>query len=260
VPGAWDGTAEAYAASFAQLCAGTVEPILAALDERMPTRGTLLDVGTGPGTLARAAASDGWDVAASDAEPGMLAVAAPLGGGVRYARAALPSLPDPDRAFDAVTANFVVNHTTRPRAAIAELVRVARGVVALTVWPRGRTVLNGLWSGIVADASAITVAGTTLAAGDDIDRTEDGLAAELGAAGLAAVAATTIAWDFVIAPEQLWSGVAGGAGTIGTTFLAQTDEVRTRMHDAYRARTAELVGDDGLLRFPSVGLLGVGAR
>ncbi|MGN6324599.1 class I SAM-dependent methyltransferase [Pseudolysinimonas sp.] len=259
MPGAWAGTAEAYATSFALLCAGAVDPLLDAVELRMPGRGTLLDVGTGPGTVAHAAASRGWRVAASDPEQDMLAVAERGGGGVRYARAALPGLPHPDAAFDAVTANFVVNHTARPRDAIAELARVARGVVALTIWPRGRTVLNGLWSGVVADAGAVSPPGTALAPGDDIDRTEEGLAAELAAAGLIDVVAATPTWDFAIAPEVLWRGVAGGAGTIGTTYRAQDDPTRARMHDAYLARTAELVGADGVLRFPTAALLGVGS-
>jgi len=258
VPGAWAGTAEAYASSFALLCAGTVEPLLDALDERMPSRGTLLDVGTGPGTLARAAAARGWDVSASDPEPGMLAVAASLGGGIRYASAALPSLPEPDGSVDAVTANFVVNHTHRPRAAIAELVRVARGAVALTIWPHRRSVLNGLWSGIVADAGAISPPGTTVAADDDIDRSEGGLASVLRDAGLHDVAVATLEWEWVIDPAPLWSAVTAGVATIGTTYLAQDDATRAGLAAAYRERTGALVGADGLLRFPSAGLLGIG--
>ena len=43
-----------------------------------------------------------------------------------------------DRQFDVVLANFVVNHVGQPRAALAELRRVAvpGGRVAVTAWPR----------------------------------------------------------------------------------------------------------------------------
>jgi 2-polyprenyl-3-methyl-5-hydroxy-6-metoxy-1,4-benzoquinol methylase len=69
VPGAWGGTAEAYAVTFARLCAGPVDAVLDAVEPR-PAGGVLLDVGTGTGTLARAAAARGWDVEACDPEPG----------------------------------------------------------------------------------------------------------------------------------------------------------------------------------------------
>lgn len=259
VPGEWDGTAESYARSFALLCAGAADALLDAVAERTPPPASLLDVGTGSGTVARAAAARGWRVSASDPEPGMLALASSLGGNVEYSRAALPHLPLRDGAVDAVVANFVVNHTHRPKEAIDELVRAARRTVALTIWPRRRTVLNGLWSGVVNDAGAVPPPGTAVDEGHDIDRSEHGLFAVLEDAGLLEVRVTTLEWDFAIEPDVLWSGVEGGAGTIGTTWRAQDDAVRLRMRDAFRARTAELVGADGRLHLPSFGLLGSGS-
>jgi hypothetical protein len=191
----------------------------------------------------------------------MIAVAtgtADPAGGVRYRAGALPALPYADRGADAVCANFVVNHTSRPRDAIAELVRVARGAVTLTIWPRRRTVLNGLWSGIVADAGATTPPSTTVPPEHDIERSEEGLAAELAAAGLHEVRTSTLEWDFAIAADELWAGVIAGVATIGTTYLAQDAGVRRRMAEAFRTRSAELVGRDGLLHLPSYGLLGSG--
>lgn len=258
VPGEWDGTADAYAASFARLCAGTIEPLLDAIER--PDHGTLLDVGTGPGTLARAAAGRGWRVEAGDAEPSMVALAASLGGGIRYRQATLPHLPEADGAFDAVTANFVVNHTHDPRAALAELARVARRTVAITIWPRRRTELNGLWSGIVRDAGAVSPPGTTLSPELDFDRSGPGLAAALTEAGLHDVVGRTLEWDFAIAADDLWAGVAGGAGTIGTTYRANDDGIRLRIRSAYRIRTGDLTGADGLLHFPAAALLAVGEK
>jgi SAM-dependent methyltransferase len=258
VPGEWDGTAEAYARSFALLCAGAVGPLLDGLEAQMPDRGTLLDVGTGTGSVAIAAAARGWRVRASDPEPDMRAIAAAAG--VAVEAGALPDLPDADASADAVTAAFVVNHTHRPRAALAELARVARREVAVAVWPRRRTVLNGMWSGVVADAGATTVPGTAVDPAHDIDRSADGLAAALEAAGLHDVRTELVEWDFAIDPAELWAGVEGGAGTIGTTYRAQDAAHRGAMRDAYRARTAELLAPDGRLHLPSFGLLGFGTR
>jgi SAM-dependent methyltransferase len=257
VPGEWSGTAEAYAASFERLCAGTIGPLLDAIEA--PDADTLLDVGCGTGALARAAVARGWGVDACDPEPSMIALASSLGRGVRYREAGLPSLPYDDDAFDAVTANFVVNHTTDPRAALAELARVARGTVAVTIWPRRRTALNGLWSGVVRDAGAVSPPGAVLPPELDIDRSEAGLTAALTEAGLRDAVTRTLEWDFAIPADELWAGVAGGAGTIGTTYRANDDGIRNRMRDAYRERARELTGGDGALHLPTFALLGRGS-
>jgi SAM-dependent methyltransferase len=256
VRGEWGGTAPAYAASFARLCAGTIEPLLDAIERQ--EHGTLLDVGTGPGGLARAAAARGWTVEACDPEPSMIALAASLGGSVRYRLAGLPDLPDADASFDAVTANFVVNHALDPRAALAELARVAGGTVAVTIWPRRPTVLNGLWAGVVRDAGAIEPPSTGIPAELNIVRSEEGLAEALSEAGLRDATSRTLEWDFAIPPEELWAGVAGGVATIGTIYRAQDDATRGRMHRAYRERTSEITAADGLLHLPGYAVLGIG--
>lgn len=258
VPGEWDGTAEAYAASFAHLCAGAIEPLLDAVER--PEHGALLDVGCGTGALARTAAARGWQVDACDPEPSMIALAASLGGGLRLRGAGLPALPYAPGSFDAVIASFVVNHTLDPRAALGELTRVARGAVAVTVWPRRRTLLNGLWSGIVRDAEATSPPGTVVPPERDIDRSEEGLAGALTEAGLRDVASRTLEWDFAIHPAELWSGVEGGAGTIGTTYRANGLATRRRMRAAYLERVAELLGGDGVLHLPTFALLATGRR
>jgi SAM-dependent methyltransferase len=259
MPGEWGGTAEAYEATFGKLCAGSVEDLLDAVAGVLGRhRGSLLDVGTGPGTLARAAVLRGFEVTACDPEPSMIDLARATCEQVSYDEAGLPGLPYEDRAFDAVCANFVVNHTHRPREAARELARVSRGVVAVTVWPRQRTVLNGLWSGVVRDAMASTPDGVLLAAEDDFERSEDGLAALLEGAGLQGVRTFTLEWDFAIAADELWTAVEAGVATIGTTYLAQDVAGRARMLEAYAARTAELVSPDGLLHFPTFALLSIG--
>src|SRR5690606_1500973 len=57
---------------------------------------------------------------------------------------ALPVLSFRDAAFDAVVANFVLNHVDDPRAGAAELLRVARSVVLATVWTASP---SSLWGG-----------------------------------------------------------------------------------------------------------------
>ncbi|MFG3602898.1 hypothetical protein [Micromonospora chersina] len=61
----WAGRAEAYARSFGRLCAYPAETLLDAAAVRAGRR--LIDVGTGPGTVAAAAPARGAEVAAVDA-------------------------------------------------------------------------------------------------------------------------------------------------------------------------------------------------
>ena len=118
----WAGRADAYAASFARLCAYPVPDLL---DAAQVVAGTyVLDAGTGTGTDALAALARGARVRAVDADAGM--VAAARAAGVDASIAVLPELPFPDGEFDVVLGNFVVNHVGRPRAALAELRRVLK--------------------------------------------------------------------------------------------------------------------------------------
>src|SRR5690348_5573917 len=140
----WDGVAEAYRTSFATMCEGTVPRLLSDAPG-----GHHLDVGSGTGALAAAAAARGRTVAAVDADPQMVALSRrPLPGSVL--QAALPELPFGSATFDAVTANFVVNHVADTRAGVRELRRVTRpgGRVALTIWTSG----TPQWATLVAEA------------------------------------------------------------------------------------------------------------
>ncbi|WP_449349544.1 methyltransferase domain-containing protein [Streptomyces shaanxiensis] len=67
----WSGRSEAYAGSFARLCAHPVRALLDAAGIAAGTR--VLDVGTGTGTAALAALARGARVSAVDADAGMVA-------------------------------------------------------------------------------------------------------------------------------------------------------------------------------------------
>lgn len=249
---------DAYARSFASLCEGTVELLL----DR--TRGTdHLDVGCGAGTLARAAAERGRRVLAVDPDPDMtgLTRAATEGLDVRVAEASLPALGLPDAAYDAVTANFVVNHVPDPRAAVRELARVARpgAPVAVTSWTNGPTLQARLFRDSFAAAGAVAVPGQRLPAHLDYERSVDGVAGLLTAAGLTVTASGEHRWDWRVSWEDLWAGISGGVGGVGETYLAQTDEVRADLERELRARCAEHE-TGGVVTMPSVAAWAVAAR
>lgn len=120
----WAGRAEAFRDSFAKLCAHTAPALLDAAGAGPGAR--LLDVGTGSGTVAAAACARGARVSAVDAEPGMVALAQRAAPEAEVSMAVLPDLPFAPGAFDAVVANFVINHVGRPADAVAALRTVTR--------------------------------------------------------------------------------------------------------------------------------------
>ena len=150
----WAGGAEAYAETFAPFCAGPATDLLAAAGVDAGT--SVLDVGTGTGTVAALAVERGARVTAVDAEPSMVAATAARVPGADVRPAILPDLPFPAATFDAVVANFVINHVGAPAAAVAEQTRVARpgGTVAVTVWPHPAPPAQALWSMVYRHAGS----------------------------------------------------------------------------------------------------------
>jgi len=262
----WRGSADAYAATFAHLCAHLAPDLLdAALgDGREAAR--LLDVGTGTGTVARAARERGADVVACDADLGMVvaAVAAGRGGAsVPGVAAVLPALPFADGSFDAVTAGFVLNHVGRPRAAAAELVRVVRpgGRVAATIWAAppgaGQTLVGRALAAAGVERPATF---PVLDRADDFPRTVDGLAAVLRGAGLIEVVVEERRWTHRVDADTWWAGPASGVATVGKVLTGATPAAQASARAHFDRLADELRDEDGLLALPHLALLGRGRR
>lgn len=230
---AWDGVGEAYAASYAALCAGTFDPLAAALG---PAEGrSLLDVGAGEGGLAARLARRGWDVTACEPEPTMRAVARRRHPTLRIVDGGLPSLPFDDRSVDAVVANFVLNHVSSPRTAARELGRVARGPVAATTWTRSP---SWFWTEVVAQAGLRPYAGERLTAEEDFARTADGFAAMLVDAGLPEVTVSEHTWTWHADPDDLWVSVEGGVAGAGAQYAGLSSAERSRFRAGFEDTVA----------------------
>jgi SAM-dependent methyltransferase len=255
----WTGAAAAYDASFAPMCGGAIPSLIGCLPSA-DAAPRVLDAGTGTGRVAAALAAAGHDVTAVDAAQDMLDFAASQPGrdGIRFERADLMTLPFADGSFDASVANFVVNHVRVPRTGVRELARVTRpdGVVAVTIWPSEPvTAFNALWNEVIERSGAVRPAGLRLPAEDDFERSVDGLAGVLSGAGLADVEATEVSWVFRATPESLWAGAEAGIATIGTTYLAQDEQTRSRMRAAFEALTGAAE-----LELPSTAVIASGRR
>jgi SAM-dependent methyltransferase len=257
--GMWAGRAQAYAGSFARLCAHPVEALLDAAGVREGTY--VLDVGTGTGTAALAALKRGARVRAVDADAGMVAAAREHG--VDASVAALPELPCCDGEFDAVVGNFVLNHVGRPRAALAALRRVLRpgGRLALTTWGVRRGAGQDLLGRACEAAGALPPASLPrLDPGEDFVRTADGLAGLLAEAGFGDAAAGELAWDHRAGVEEWWSGAAGGVAGIGLVVTSQAPQTVVRIRREYERLSAEFTEGEGRLALPHRALLASGRR
>lgn len=255
----WAGRAAAYERSFARLCAYPAGPLLEAAGVRGGRR--VIDVGTGPGTVAALAVARGAEVVAVDAEPSMLALARRTARGAAVVEAVLPRLPFPAAGFDAAVANFVLNHVGDPAATLAELGRVVRpgGRVAVTIWPYPQPPLQRLWGEVFAAAGGEAPAELPRVAPErDFARTEEGLAGLLAAAGLTEVRCATLAWEHRADPEDWWAGPANGIGMLGLLLEQQPAPVRERIRRQYDLLSARYRGADGLLVLPTAALLASG--
>ncbi|MGW5355539.1 class I SAM-dependent methyltransferase [Streptomyces sp. NPDC004031] len=255
----WSGRAAAFRDSFAKLCAHTAPALLDAAGAGPGVR--LLDVGTGAGTVAAAAAARGARVTGVDAEPGMIELARKAAPEADFHLAVLPDLPFGPGSFDAVVANFVVNHVGRPAAAVAAMRAAARpgGRVAATIWCSPAGAGHELLGRAVEAAGARDEAGEPrLDPAEDFPRTVAGFAALLAAAGLTEAGCEPVTWDHVATPEEWWGGAAAGVGLIGQTVSRQSPGTVARIKAAYDELVPEYTGPDGHLVLRYHALLGHG--
>ncbi|MFD5722906.1 class I SAM-dependent methyltransferase [Streptomyces sp. NPDC127036] len=253
----WAGQGAAYAGGFAKLCAYAVPHLLDAAEVGPGTR--MLDVGTGPGTVAASACARGATVTAVDAEPTMVELAEQSAPTADVRVATLPELPFSEAEFDVVVANFVLNHVGRPKMALAELRRVVKpgGLIALTVWAMPPAPGQALIGRAIRAAGAVRPPGLPagLAPEDEFTRDENGLAELLDSAGLREATCETLRWNHRASVDEWWSGPASGVASAGLMVTSQTSRVRAEIKRHFDLFSAELADADGVLSLPHAALL-----
>lgn len=135
---------DAYAASYARF----LDPTLMDASERLVELAgarpgmRLLDLATGTGTAARAAAERGASVVGIDLSPGMLEVANRLSPEIDFRLADACALPFEGGAFDAVTCGLSLSHFQQREQAVREALRVLRkgGQFVASTWGEGGSI------------------------------------------------------------------------------------------------------------------------
>jgi SAM-dependent methyltransferase len=134
---AYDEHAAEYARLLDPTLAGVVERLAELAGARRGVR--LLDLATGTGAVARAAAARGASVVGVDVSAAMLAVARELSPEIDFRSADAHGLPFRDGEFDVVVCGLAVSHFHEPLRALGEALRVLRegGRLVASTWGTG---------------------------------------------------------------------------------------------------------------------------
>jgi hypothetical protein len=92
----------------------------------------------------------------------------------------------------------------------------------------------------------------------DFPRTEQGLAALLGEAGLTDVVCETLSWDHRTTVEEWWSGPAAGVATIERIVTSQPPVVIGAIKSHFESLCAEFAGPGDVLVLPHAALIARG--
>jgi ubiquinone/menaquinone biosynthesis C-methylase UbiE len=236
----WSRRANTYGRVTGAITARFVDALLDAACVGAGMR--VLDVATGPGHVAAAAAARGAEPVGVDIAEGMLAVARRDHSQLEFRHGAAEALPFADSSFEAVVGAFVLNHLPRPEVAAGELARVLEsgGRLALSVWDAPeRARFIGLVRDAVARAGGAPSAGPS--AGPDAFRFADDaqLRALLDNAGLEDVVVETVAAGHVVEGDamDLWDGLLAGS----VRSAAAVEALSTAARERARVAFAELV-------------------
>jgi SAM-dependent methyltransferase len=244
----WETKADGYDLWLGDITGRFVEPLLDAAGVVPGTR--LLDLATGPGYAASAAAGRGASVVGIDIAAAMVALATRLHPELDFRQSDAHALPFDDSSFDAVVGSFLVLHLGRPEQAVAEAVRVLRsgGVLALTTWDvADRARMFGVFLDAVAEAGA-TVPDDVPPAPDFFRFSDDDeFDSLLGDHGLEERVIRTVGFtERVATVDDLWDGFLAGSLRVAALITGQPEETRRRIRAAFDAIVEDYRDGDAL--------------
>src|SRR5215470_830381 len=146
----WESVPRRYDQAWGGLTAQTIPALLDAVSAG--TGVNLLDIASGPGYVAAAAAKLGAAVVGVDFSAAMVAEARRKFSGVEFREGDAENLPFADGSFNAAVMNFGMLHLARPEQALREACRILRtgGRFGFTVWAKADETVG---FGIVLGAS-----------------------------------------------------------------------------------------------------------
>src|SRR2546426_4294398 len=132
----WENVPQRYHEVWGNLTTQTIPALLDAV--RAESGVKLLDIASGPGYVAAAAAKRGATVTGVDFSAAMVAQAQRNYPDIEFREGDAEQLPFEDGVFDAAVMNFGILHLARPEQALLEACRVLRtgGWFAFTAWAK----------------------------------------------------------------------------------------------------------------------------
>jgi SAM-dependent methyltransferase len=239
------GRGDAYDAVVGRVTARVAEPLLDAVGVAAGT--SLLDIATGTGHVAGAAAARGAHAVGVDISEEMLARARRVYHDVEFVLGDAEHLAFEDDAFDAAVAAFVLHHVPSPERVVAELARVARRV-AVAQWDASkRARLIGLLTDAIAAAGVESPTGSPTGPSRELLARDEELHRLFDGAGLADVRVETVAFvEPMGGPDELWDGVLGGSVNTRAIVLGQPPAVQQRIRDELDRLVAPHRRDGGI--------------
>ncbi len=257
----WETVSAGYERHWAKLTRQAAATTLDAAGVGQGLR--VLDVCTGPGTLADIAVRRGARVQGVDFSTNVIEIARRNVPGARFHEGDAQDLSFEDSSFDAVVCGFGVIHLPNPEDALSEMLRVLRpgGRFATSVWAAPETGNGfGLLYGAIHGEGDLSV---PLPHGPDFFQFSDPdrFKSALQSVGFRDVTVRVVeqTWE-LDEPMGALNAVLEGGVRARALLLAQTETVRRAISDAVangmeRYRTA-----DGLYQVPMPALVGAGMR
>jgi ubiquinone/menaquinone biosynthesis C-methylase UbiE len=248
----WQTAAAGYDAWLGGIASQAIGALLDAAGVGPGTR--VLDVATGPGYAAAAAAKRGAQAMGIDFATAMVAEATRRFPEVAFGEGDAEALPFPDASFAAVVCNFGILHFAQPDQALREAHRVLvpGGRLAWTTWDVvGMGEAGGVVRRAVQQYGDSTLA---LPAGPPMDRFSkpDECQRTLEAVGFTAVVVTILPLvQELTDPDGYFDTVLMGAGPRqGSPLRAQSAQAQAAIRQAVRDNL-RAYERDGVVRLPS---------
>lgn len=243
----WQKVADGYHDYFASLTQQTIMPLLDAA--RVNEGQVVLDVATGPGYVAAAAARRKANVKGIDFSALMIAKAKYLYPTIEFSEGDAESLAFDDATFNSVVMNFGMLHLEQPEKAIAEAFRVLKsgGWFSFSVWALPKDALG--FDFILKAIEAHGDGSVKLPSGPPFFRFADEAECDktLQNAGFAKPTITKIPMKWQLASgDDYFDAFYTGTPRTGGTLRAQPPENLERIKAAATKAAAGYDGDWGL--------------